>query len=70
VTDQSWIEWTGGECPVSVETEVEIKLRCGDTNGCQPAGLWASGFCDWWKHEPSIGAGHRNDIIAYRVVQS
>ena len=51
-----WIEWSGGECPVSGETLVEVVLRNGEDEKEQ------AGEC-FWRH--GLGDG---DIIAYRVV--
>lgn len=56
-----WIEWTGGECPVPEDTQVEIRLgENGPENATGPAGHWG------WSH-----AGFKNldaHITAYRVV--
>lgn len=59
-----WVEWKGGECPVSEDTGVEIRLRCGEENGGH-----ARGF-DWGHDIGSFGYEGDDDIIAYRVVQS
>lgn len=48
-----WIDWTGGECPLSPETSVQIKLRNERTlHGLAMHFRW-----DW----QDIGS----DIIAY-----
>ena len=52
-----WIEWKGGEQPVSLETLVNIKTRCG------AVAQMLAWECDW-RHN-----GDNTDIIAYRVVQ-
>lgn len=68
-TDNEWIGWTGGKCPVLFNTKVQVRMRDGATEKVRPAGYWMR--CDddrcYWTHEPS---DHNNDIIAYRVVQS
>ncbi|QHJ82129.1 MAG: hypothetical protein [Bacteriophage sp.] len=57
--NDGWIEWGGGEYPpVSTNTVVDVKLRCGSVTVRQPAGImnWRSNASD----EPG-------DIIAYRL---
>lgn len=54
-----WIEWAGGEQPVSDEKRIEYQLE----NGAKCPWQFASQLD--WRH---LGAW--NDIIAYRVVQS
>ena len=57
-SNDGWIEWSGGECPVEAVERVEIKLRDGEKNS-------ASAHAFWWgrsKHEST------GDIISYRVV--
>lgn len=51
-----WIEWHGGECPVSPETLVEIRYRNGVVGLAYAADRW-------WRHD--IGSG---DIVEYRIV--
>ncbi|WP_333896617.1 hypothetical protein [Mixta calida] len=56
-----WIEWKGGDCPVSSETEVQVRMRDGFI-GVAPACTFR------WKlasHDQFPAA----DIIAYRVVK-
>lgn len=53
--ESEWIEWKGGDCPVSPKTLVEYLLRDGYRNG-EPAGSLT------WKH---CGMGY--DIVAYRI---
>lgn len=56
--NNDWIEWIGGECPVSEETIVDIKYRDGDIDLiCHPLDCG-------WSHE--YGAA---DIVAYRIVK-
>ena len=69
-SNDGWIEWTGGECPVPAETLVEIRCRCGDQNGAWPAGFFAEGQSDWWRHDGEGFFGRMNDIIAYRLVSA
>ena len=54
---KDWIEWSGGECPVPVDTKIEIERRNGTTENLK-AGKW-----DGWSM-----AGHSTDIVAYRIV--
>jgi len=51
-----WIEWKGGECPVSSLVRVDTKHRCGrvDTNRRADSA--------WWNHAGVVG-----DIVAYRL---
>lgn len=67
-TNEDWIEWAGGECPVPADTPVNIKTADSDTAWeieCAPAGLFSEGVCDWWSGD---GGCHEWRIIAYRVV--
>ncbi|MGY6251678.1 hypothetical protein ACXIUS_29835 [Bosea thiooxidans] len=54
-----WIEWNGGECPVSTGALVEVRLDDGTTTGPMTAGGW-----DWRNH------GTPADIVAYRLVDA
>lgn len=57
-----WIEWKGGECPVSNETIVDVRFRDGERGARVAADAWR------WEH---YGEGREyadGDIIAYRVV--
>jgi len=58
MTDNPWIEWKGGECPIDRDTRVSYRLR--DETVCIPD---RAGRLDW------LHDGVWNDIIAYRVVQ-
>lgn len=67
-----WIEWTGGTCPVSKTTVVDVKhadktissgVCAGDASDDDPQ----YGF-DWWAHRDTLSNSH-GFIIAYRVVQ-
>ena len=57
--DDGWIEWKGGERPVSPRTRVFVRLRRGDvlTARCSAAGYY-------WLHR-----GIDDDIVAYKVVE-
>ncbi|MBS6032014.1 MAG: hypothetical protein KIB40_02495 [Pantoea sp.] len=57
-----WIEWKGGDCPVSSETEVEVRMRDGYV-GIAPADTfrWKLAVRDQF---PAA------DIIAYRVIEN
>lgn len=58
VDSDGWIEWKGGECPISLpRQEVEYLTRIGNKH-ITPAGDLR------WYHEDKGG-----DIIAYRVVE-
>ncbi|RYG88628.1 MAG: hypothetical protein EON59_03775 [Alphaproteobacteria bacterium] len=59
-----WIEWKGGECPVSADTLVDTKLRSGGKTFGFQADRWIVGK---WQHG---GDRSRLDIIAYRVVSA
>nr|WP_186806357.1 hypothetical protein [Pantoea agglomerans] len=57
-----WIEWAGGECPISRETEVSVKFRDGETSAeNHPAGSYR-----WYHSAQSYSRG--DDIIAYRII--
>lgn len=58
-----WIPWGGGECPVDEGLEIEVKLR----DHTKMAGK-ARHFL--WRHASGRPLYQRNDIIAYRVVQT
>lgn len=60
MTDEPWIEWHGGECPVAPDTKVEVRYRDGATGTFNQ-------HCDGdWDHTPT---DRDLDIVAYRVVQ-
>lgn len=56
---EGWIQWGGGECPVSADSHVAVRLRNGrDSGGTHSAGEWVwAHICGQW------------DIIAYRVIK-
>ena len=49
-----WIKWSGGECPVSPDTEVVVKLRSGAYGKAAPAKRF------YWYHD-----GEHGDIVEY-----
>lgn len=65
--DGGWIEWGGGECPVSKGTMVEVKYRHGNSAIC-PALIdtrsISKATAAFWRND-----GMCADIIAYRVVK-
>jgi hypothetical protein len=62
--EQPWIEWAGGECPVSAETQVDVVL------GVDKPELH-HGLADHyeWSHDASVKR-YDAQITAYRVVQA
>lgn len=74
--NDGWIEWSGGECPVTCGTMVDVKHRCGAVSENQQA--WPKRHKEsdamvnplsnagqaFWRHENSS-----MDIIAYRLHQ-
>jgi hypothetical protein len=69
--DAGWSDWSGGSCPVSDETVVQVKYRplhpSITPNPSTPApARWFKIGSDWWRHE---SPNRTNDIIAYRVVE-
>lgn len=40
MTEQNWIDWPGGECPVPPTTIIDIRLLNGDEILGQAAGVW------------------------------
>ena len=57
-SDDGWIPWAGGECPVDPGTCLDVEYRDGEKVYNVPAG-----DCDWANMESDY------DIIAYRVVK-
>ena len=56
-TDDDWIPWAGGDCPVGSEVVTKVKVRGGDVDAGK------AHFYDW-HHD-----GSACDIVAYRVVK-
>jgi hypothetical protein len=54
--EDGWLPWYGGECPVSHDTEVEVKLYKGYDSGYANSLYWGSALED-------------NPIIYYRVIK-
>ena len=67
-SDDGWIPWEGGECPVTVGTRVDAKFRDGEKAYNVPAGDCAedpdSRSASDWSHMESD-----YDIIAYRIAK-
>lgn len=66
---EGWIEWTGGPCPVPLDSKPGVMFDTGldYPPGWKPAGMWISeeyGF-DCWAWETSGNAPPRR-IIAYK----
>ncbi len=60
-----WIEWKGGECPVPIGTNVQIRYRTGDDDPePSPVNAWMANHAIW-EHNAD---NPKNDIIAYRVL--
>ena len=62
-SNDGWIEWKGGECPVPKGVFVDVYHKDGGRYSNQPAGM--SGFSENWDHRNCDG-----DIIAYRLSPS
>lgn len=65
-SDDGWIEWSGGDCPVPRETIVKVRYR--DELGPEPSGNTRDWFmadrADAWRWSHM---GNQHDIVAYRV---
>ena len=64
-----WIEWKGGDCPVSPSTIVDVEFRDGD----QHIGDGACAEIYHWGHYDAPGPHPEDffrgaDIISYRVI--
>lgn len=66
MSENAWIEWSGGPMPVAGDVLVDIKCRCDEVAMNNPASLWSGTPTDWWKHEAGL-FGNDQDIIAYRL---
>ena len=53
----NWIEWSGGDCPVTPETQIEAEFRCGTTD---------IGAAQYFKWSHGLATGY--DIMRYRIV--
>lgn len=58
-SNDGWIEWKGGDCPVPVGALVDVKHKDGDRYFNQQAGRV---YAEDWEH-----SGCFADIIAYRL---
>ena len=54
-----FVEWRGGDCPVSEDAMVECKLRDGRVF----MSLASDVSWEHWKHESSV------DVVGYRVIR-
>lgn len=66
----TWIEWSGGECPVAAGTLLDVKFRDGEFTNKVPAG----GFPAESNKRSAVDWGHvtgsGREIIAYRLHQA
>lgn len=62
-SDDGWIPWNGGECPVDGDAIVSWKMRCGEVRGGDLDDISDKAKCRDWAHFNSV-----SDIIAYRVI--
>ena len=53
-----WINWYGGECPVSDETIIEVKFKSGVAGS-------GEGFAYCWDHRDTP-----SDIASYRIFKN
>lgn len=62
-SEGEWIDWGGGECPVTDDTFVAVKYRNGVVMPYHPAEcyIWTHGYYHYLT-ETSV------DIIAYRII--
>ena len=67
--NEGWIEWSGGECPVPIDTRVQYRLRSYP----KAAVLSAKAGGLRWDHgrtpESAADSLRNNDIIAYRIAE-
>ena len=62
-SDDGWIPWTGGDCPVAHGTVVDVRFRDG-WEGDGLASKWR------WHHATQENSDVKElDIVAYRVVK-
>jgi hypothetical protein len=55
-----WVAWSGGDCPVTSATDIQVRLRDGGSMFGQAESLR-------WGHTDVGSMDHRHDIIAYRI---
>lgn len=68
--DSEWIEWNGGECPVALDTIVQVRIRDGGEFRPSIAVIWGDGKdanLSNWAWTPDEASA--DDIIAYRIVE-
>jgi hypothetical protein len=67
-SENEWIEWAGGECPVALDARVDVRFR----DGVEHIGLNNEAHVYHWQHlsqgRAPNGFKPDHDIIAYRVV--
>ena len=62
MSENAWIEWSGGECPVAGDTEVDVWLKDGRT--------WTNLKAEMirpWRWDHSVQHLLRGFIRAYRL---
>lgn len=65
-----WVEWNGGECPISNDAVIKVQFRC-DTRAYAERSVAERAFSPQgngfrWEH----GTGDSSyDIVAYKVVK-
>lgn len=57
-TDDGWIPWNGGNCPVDMTAKVKVRLRSGTLTGP------TSAYDLYWKHINNL-----EDIVSYCVIE-
>ena len=61
MTQTQWIPWNGGDRPLEMNVEVEVKFRLRGTE------QQTAGWFDWAHAKPGEYSGY--DIVAYRPVK-
>lgn len=79
MSENAWIEWSGGPCPVPHNAAVEVRYRDGQTEFLPRASVAVAigpEGSDWWMHDgehmgyddaDNLIVDHGADIIAYRL---
>jgi hypothetical protein len=67
-SENEWIEWAGGECPVPVGSTVQYRTRAGFESGVVVVPEWYARSSVWAHDPPHYDPD--TDIIAYRVVSA
>ena len=68
-SDNEWIPWAGGKCPVPNGTVVDVEYRDGYFRCNLPANEYLDCPEDDASPEYWLAEGMSNDIVAYRVVK-